>query len=303
MRHHWSRSLLLACGLSCGAARRVPPLVVHPFGGCGLLPVAAHNLPPHPHHRRGAVFCTVAQEPPDAGTAPPGSAPILSINQALDFSLPYRVLAFYAIAPVADPDEAVEQHRRFLAEQRMVGRVYVCADGLNAQVSGTAASCEAYRTFAAAAFPSEQLLFKEDPIEELAFPKLRVKHKALVPGAAVDLNARGEDVAPERWAAMLADADAQPDAKPAVLDVRNSYEWDVGHFDGAARPALDQFAAFDASTYGLPSDPEARKATPVMMYCTGGIRCEYASAFQLEKPRLPQRLPPSAALPAIPSFR
>ena len=67
-------------------------------------------------------------------------------------------------------------------------------------------------------------------------------------------------------------------SKPRVLDVRNSYEWDVGHFEGAARPPLDNFADFEASTYGLPTDPEDRRRTPVMMYCTGGIRCEFFSA-------------------------
>ena len=63
-----------------------------------------------------------------------------------------------------------------------------------------------------------------------------------------------------------------------VLDVRNGYEWDVGRFDGAERPALDHFSEFDAESFGLPADPDARKETPVMMYCTGGIRCEYFSA-------------------------
>ena len=124
----------------------------------------------------------------------------------------------------------------------MVGRVYLCADGLNAQVSGTAADCAAYRGFAATAFPDVDILFKEDPLADLAFPKLRVKLKALVPGATVDLSNRGEDLSPEQWATMLAD-----EAAPKhVLDVRNSYEWDVGHFQGAERPALDQFAVCHA---------------------------------------------------------
>jgi predicted sulfurtransferase len=204
--------------------------------------------------------------------------PILSVNTELDFSLPYRVLAFYAIAPVAAPDDAVAEHRQYLLKHDMVGRVYICADGLNAQVSGTTASCEAYRAFAAAAFPGIQLFFKEDPVAEPAFPKLRVKHKALVPGVAVDLNARGEDVEPERWAAMIAQGDGIGAPQPTILDVRNGYEWDVGHFEGAERPTLDEFAEFDAAAYGLPTDPEAKKSTPVMMYCTGGIRCEYFSA-------------------------
>ena len=55
----------------------------------------------------------------------------------------------------------------------------------------------------------ERLLFKEDPVDEIAFPRLRVKHKALVPEdgrrRAVDLADRGDDVAPEEWQRMLAE--------------------------------------------------------------------------------------------------
>ena len=271
------RSLLLASGLLCTASRRLPPHL--PAGG--VAPAVGARCLAVPPARRcpQEILRTCASE--QAGDMPKKSGdhmPILSVNTELDFSLPYRVLAFYAIAPVAAPDEAVAEHRQYLLKHDMVGRVYICADGLNAQVSGAAASCEAYRAFAAAAFPGIQLLFKEDPVAEPAFPKLRVKHKALVPGEAVDLNARGEDVEPERWAAMIAQGDGIGAPQPTILDVRNGYEWDVGHFEGAERPTLDEFAEFDAAAYGLPTDPEAKKSTPVMMYCTGGIRCEYFSA-------------------------
>ena len=76
-------------------------------------------------------------------------------------SLPFSVLAFYVIAPVAD--ESVESHRAFLASRGMVGRVYVCS---TASTRGSALAIgEAYRALQGTHF-SEQLLFKEDPIEE-----------------------------------------------------------------------------------------------------------------------------------------
>ena len=285
--------VLAAC--SAWAHRAVPPLVVSggavrvwvrppPRAPPSMLPsAAAFGRSPPPR------CCAVAG--PDGEEEEPTPEPVLSVNPALDFSLPYRVLAFYAVAPVADPDARVEAHRAFLAAREMVGRVYICADGLNAQVSGTAEACAAYRAFADAEFSragEPPLLFKEDPLAEAAFPRLRVKHKALVPGESVDLSQRGEDVSPQRWAAMLDDAHPEDGSErgsergggraPVVLDIRNGYEWDVGRFEGAARPALDNFAEFDASTYGLPADPAERAETPVMMYCTGGIRCEYFSA-------------------------
>ena len=62
----------------------------------------------------------------------------------------------------------------------------------------TAAACSAYRRFVTAEFPDDPPLFKEDPVAEPTFPKLRVKHKALVPAvdAAVDLTQRGGDLEP-----------------------------------------------------------------------------------------------------------
>ena len=159
---------------------------------------------------------------------------------------------------------------------------------LNAQVSGPPARRPVWTTASGwpPTFPSEQLVFKEDPLEEPAFPRLRVKHKGLVPkpksGEEVDLSNRGEDLTPEAWAAMLEEGGsslrnttgATTITSPVVLDVRNNYEWDVGRFDKAERPALDHFTDFDAETFGLdPLDEKARKETPVMMYCTGGIRC------------------------------
>ena len=273
------------------AAHRVLPAASYPLLHCqhyrsSLL----RPLPPHLAASSWPLAATTAVprvRPPSccassASAAASETNSILSINPALDHTLPFRVLAFYAIAPIADPTARVEAHRAFLSAREMVGRVYICAEGLNAQVSGSTAACAEYRDFVsrgddfadADTLATQPLLFKEDPVGDLQFPKLRVKHKALVPGAPVDLAQRGEDLSPERWAAMLAAADE----KRVVLDVRNSYEWDVGRFDGAERPALDHFAEFDAATYGLPDDPDERKATPVMMYCTGGIRCEYFSA-------------------------
>uniref|UniRef100_A0A7S4EXF0 Rhodanese domain-containing protein n=2 Tax=Chrysotila carterae TaxID=13221 RepID=A0A7S4EXF0_CHRCT len=73
---------------------------------------------------------------------------------------------------------------------------------------------------------------------------------------------------------MLAD-----NTKPKViLDVRNGYEWDLGRFEGAERPSLDHFTETDEAAYKLPTDEHDKEETPVMMYCTGGIRCEIFSA-------------------------
>lgn len=264
----WRRLSAFTFACSVGAAHRIFPSVNFRVAPCirGVRPLL---LSPD---------CSDAVPPFETGTAVVNDRLVhLSLNSELDYTLPFRVLAFYVVAPVHSPDASVQRHADFLKSREMVGRVYISNEGINAQVSGSSVDCEAYRELIASEFLTQELLFKEDPVEEPAFPRLRVKEKGLVPlsaGGGVDLSQRGEDVSPERWAEMLAD-----EKRPKVLlDVRNSYEWDVGHFEGASRPELDQFKKFDAATYGLPEDPDVAADTEVMMYCTGGIRCEIFSA-------------------------
>jgi predicted sulfurtransferase len=88
------------------------------------------------------------------------------------------------------------------------------------------------------------------PISSQAHPKLSLRYKPqlvqLEGGTRhlpiTDPSRRGIPLSPERWHAMLEnDADNDPDAAPVLLDVRNGYEWDVGHFRGAKRPVQESF--------------------------------------------------------------
>lgn len=73
-----------------------------------------------------------------------------------------------------------------------------------------------------------------------------------------------------------------PDENRLVIDVRNQYESRVGHFEGALMPDLDSFRQFPEYAEQLAQSCDKKK-TKVMMYCTGGIRCEYFSALMREK--------------------
>ncbi len=72
------------------------------------------------------------------------------------------------------------------------------------------------------------------------------------------------------------------DSKRVLIDVRNEYEWKVGHFKGADLPPCDTFREFKDYADSLKDKVDA-KNTPVMMYCTGGIRCELYSAVLKSK--------------------
>jgi UPF0176 protein len=96
--------------------------------------------------------------------------------------------------------------------------------------------------------------------------------------AAVDMSKAGTHVSAEKWKEMLENRDAGT----LLLDVRNDYEWEVGHFEGAELPTLEQFREFPKYAQELKKRCDPQK-TKVMMYCTGGIRAEVYSALLKEE--------------------
>ncbi|HLB52916.1 MAG TPA: rhodanese-like domain-containing protein, partial [Chlamydiales bacterium] len=117
------------------------------------------------------------------------------------------------------------------------------------------------------------------PANEHPFPKMTVKYrKQLVAmDCSVDFSKRGEAISPKEWKKKL----EEKDERTLILDVRNTYESKVGHFEGAELPDLEQFRHFPEYAKKL-KDLHGADA-PVMMYCTGGIRCEYYSALLKEE--------------------
>ena len=160
------------------------------------------------------------------------------------------------------------------------------------------------------------------PLGEHLFPKLRLKYKpnliSLAGGTAslpiTNPEARAAPLSPKQWEAMLlqhegGEEGSEKKPRPIVLDVRNAYEWDAGHFEGAERPLEDNFCETPtdallaaAEESGEEDESEAKDAddaepplavpallasapkdAPVMMYCTGGIRCDIYSAHLRQK--------------------
>lgn len=193
---------------------------------------------------------------------------------------PFRVLAFYILRHIQDPDEEARLHQEWCQAGGLLGRVILAGSGVNVQVSGTLRACEDYaRIVAERLAPGQEVLCKLDPVPEVAFINLRVLRKELVPlgleqAGSYDLTDRGEDLEPDEWAEQMQAVRAG--ARGHMLDVRNGYEWDVGHFQGVQRPSFDVFSATSLQGFGL---TECDKDDPVLISCTGGIRCEFFGAM------------------------
>lgn len=188
----------------------------------------------------------------------------------------YHVLAYYAFTPIADPRLEVSRHLDFLKDKDIRCRVYLSEQGINGQMSAEAADSVLYQEWLNSDPRFQKVRFKIHHHPEHAFPRASVKYRKQIVALdeEVDLSLTGEHVSPQKWKEML----AQQDPETLLLDVRNAYEWEIGHFAGAELPPLEHFRQFPSYARMLKEKYPTDK-TKVMMYCTGGIRCELYSAL------------------------
>ncbi|MBM3197850.1 MAG: rhodanese-related sulfurtransferase [Chlamydiae bacterium] len=191
----------------------------------------------------------------------------------------YCVLAFYLFIEIEDPHKEVAKHKEFFQSREITSRIYISHQGINAQMSGTKKAIQEYMDWMQEDPRFVNIDFKIHAHHEQAFPRATVKYRKQL--VALDHNADphrgGEHVRPAQWKQMLQE-DTQ---NTLLLDVRNDYEWKIGHFEGAVRPELDMFRRFPEYVKQLREQYDPEK-TRVMMYCTGGIRCELYSALMKE---------------------
>ncbi len=188
----------------------------------------------------------------------------------------HRILAFYYFIAIEDPHLEVEKHHRYLKGRDIRCRVYLSYEGINGQMSATAEEADAYIQWLKSDERFSKIFFKIDPHHEHVLPRITVKfRKQLVAlDEPADPRYGAEYLSPLAWQEKLENRDKST----LILDVRNKYEWQIGHFEGAELPALDCFRQFPSFAKRLKVERDPQETT-ILMYCTGGIRCELFSAF------------------------
>ncbi|MEN9362609.1 MAG: hypothetical protein RL095_4144 [Verrucomicrobiota bacterium] len=190
---------------------------------------------------------------------------------------PRTPLSCYRYFPVADPKAFRDQVYLALDPLAVFGRIYVAHEGINAQFSAPASRVAEVSACLRSLPGLEGIDVKPGiaPGRDEAFIKLVVKvKKSLVADGLREGEGDPLLAAPHLSAAEFNAALDLPDA--TVVDMRNGYESEVGHFDRAWCPEVETFRE------QLPLVVERlkdKKHAPVLMYCTGGIRCEKASAY------------------------
>jgi UPF0176 protein len=190
-------------------------------------------------------------------------------------------ISFYQYANIGNPQ--LFRDHLFLNWEKLdvLGRIYVAHEGINAQFSLPAENFNLFKTHL------ESISFLKDvrlniAIEQdnMSFLKLKVKvrNKILADGlndSTFDVTDIGKHLNAEEFNGMLADPNT------VCVDMRNHYESEIGYFKGAVRPDVDTFRdSLDIIEEDLKNEKEGKN---IVMYCTGGIRCEKASAYYKHK--------------------
>ncbi|MFN5324454.1 MAG: rhodanese-related sulfurtransferase [Bacteroidota bacterium] len=185
-------------------------------------------------------------------------------------------LSFYRYVIIESPDT----FRDFIFEQfqnlGVLGRIYVANEGINAQISVPEPNFENFKSWL-----NESPTLRDMPLKIAvedngkSFIKLivRVKKKVVADGLE-DNSFDVTNVGRHLTAKEFNDAMENPDT--IVVDMRNHYESEVGHFQGAVLPDTDTFRDTLPVSIDLLKDQKDKK---ILLYCTGGIRCEKASAY------------------------
>jgi UPF0176 protein len=189
----------------------------------------------------------------------------------------YLVVAFYQF--VALPDCQAWRSRLYdcCVQHNIMGTILLATEGINGTVCGAESDIRALLTELRADPRLANLQVKESWDEQPSFRRLkvRVKREIVTLGQPqVDPTRRvGTYVKPEDWNALISNPDV------LVVDVRNQFEVSIGTFKGAIDPQTNAFREFPQYVEQL--DPQQHRQ--VAMFCTGGIRCEKASAYMLSQ--------------------
>ncbi len=159
----------------------------------------------------------------------------------------------------------------------VLGRIYVAKEGINAQLSVPAPRFEEFKTFldSISVLKGVRLnIAVEQDNESFLKLTIKVRDKIVADGlndASFDVTDKGTHVNAQKFNALLTDPNT------VCVDMSNHYESDIGHFEGAVTPDVDTFRdSLPIIEKDLAAHQEDKN---LLMYCTGGIRCEKASAY------------------------
>jgi UPF0176 protein len=187
----------------------------------------------------------------------------------------YRVLLYYHYVRIEDPQVLREEHLAYCQSIGLLGRIYISEEGINGTVSGTASQVQTYIDWMEQHPYFKGVTYKMDEADGHAFKKMhvRVKNELVNFSLEDDVNPKeltGRYVEPKEFFERIQDPDT------IIIDARNDYEYDLGHFRGAIKPEIKRFR--DLPNW-IRENKAQFKGKKILTYCTGGVRCEKFSGW------------------------
>ena len=187
-------------------------------------------------------------------------------------------MSFYNYAFIENPADFRDALYRDLHALNVYGRIYVAHEGINAQVSIPAVNMEKFREYLGSIPVLDNVRLNpavDDDGKSFWVLKIKVRNRIVADGITdgqFNMNKKGKYVDAESFN-RLAD-----DPRTIIVDMRNHYEYEVGHFENAIEIPSDTFREQLPMAVSM---LEGKKDENIIMYCTGGIRCEKASAWMM----------------------
>ncbi|TVQ44705.1 MAG: rhodanese-related sulfurtransferase [Saprospirales bacterium] len=193
---------------------------------------------------------------------------------------PRKTLSFYQYFKIDNPYDLRDELFRKMDRLGVLGRIYIAEEGINAQISVPKERFDKLKELIYSYPPMDGIRLNvaiEDDGKSFFKLTIKVRHKIVADGLddkTFDPSDRGKHLSAEEFNQLTEDPNT------IVIDMRNHYESEVGHFEKAICPDVETFREALPLVEDMLSD---KKDKNIVMYCTGGIRCEKASAYYKHK--------------------
>ncbi len=197
-------------------------------------------------------------------------------EKILNDHTPRITISFYCYFRIEEPDLFRNQLYKELKALDVLGRIYLAHEGINAQISVPEHAYEMLRSYLYSHEPLNGIRLNiavDDDGKSFYVLDVKVRNKIVADGIKdpeFDMANRGRYVNAEEFNRLTNEPDT------VVIDMRNHYEYEVGHFEKAIEVPSDTFREQLPMAVDMMKDDKEKN---IIMYCTGGIRCEKASAF------------------------
>lgn len=188
----------------------------------------------------------------------------------------YKVISFYKYVNVDDPESLAKEHLEWCMQNGIKGKIYLAKEGINGSVFGDNEVTENYINHLRSYKIFEDVWFKETHTDEIAFSKMHVRVKSEIVNSGLydtSLDNSAPKLTPEQLLKFYEDK-----KDFVIVDARNWYESKIGRFKNAITPHITHFREWPKVAESL----KEYKDKTIVTYCTGGIRCEKASAYLRE---------------------